>query len=188
MRELGIGEALVGNLGLIAPARSAGFDIRGDFGLNVFNSHTLQVLADAGLRSATASFEMRLGQVRDLVKCLDTELIVYGRLPLMVSEQCIIKTSGGGCSCETGAALSDRTGSIFPIVKEPGCRNVILNAHKLFLADKVADLRECGLWAGRLMFTTESPRECALLAKAYKGMNDYRPNGLTRGLYYRGVE
>ena len=188
VRAAGISEALVGNLGQIAPARNAGFALRGDFGLNVFNSQTLKVLADAGLRSATASFELRLGQVRDMIKCLDTELIVYGRLPLMVSDQCVVSAAGGGCICDSGVSLADRMGSVFPVVKEFGCRNVILNAHKLFLADKVADLRPCGLWAGRLLFTTETPRECALVTKAYRGMNDYQPNGLTRGLYYRGVE
>ena len=189
VKDLGVEEALVGNLGHVAIARSAGFRVRGDFGLNVFNSQTMQVLADAGLISATASFELRMAQVRDLVKCLDTELIIYGRLPCMVTEQCIISRSTGGCSCESGsAALSDRMGSVFPVVKEFGCRNVILNAHKLFLADKTDDILGCGLWAGRLMFTTESPRECVQIVKAYQGQSDYRPNGLTRGLYYRGVE
>ena len=189
VRATGISEALVGNLGHIAIARSAGFDVRGDFALNVFNSHTLQVLSDAGLLSATASFELRMAQVRDLVKCIDTELIIYGRLPCMVTDQCIISRAGGGCSCDSGnAALSDRLGSVFPVVKEFGCRNVILNAHKLFLADKTEDILACGLWAGRLMFTTETPRECVQIMKAYQGQSDYRPNGLTRGLYYRGVE
>ena len=188
-RELGVEEALVGNIGHIALARSEGFAVRGDFGLNLFNSQTAKVLADAGLRSATASFELRLAQVRDLSKFLDTELIIYGRLPCMVTEQCIISRSTNGCSCENGnAALSDRTGSVFPVVREFGCRNVILNAHKLFLADKSEDILRCGLWAGRLMFTTETPRECVQLMQAYQGQNDYRPNGLTRGLYYRGVE
>ena len=78
--------------------------------------------------------------------------------------------------------------SVFPVVREFGCRNVILNAHKLFLADKLDDILGCGLWAGRLLFTTESPRECVMVTKAYQGQSDYRPNGLTRGLYYRGVE
>ena len=188
-KALGVDEALAGNIGHIAIARSAGFRVRGDFGLNVFNSQTMQVLAEAGLRSATASFELRLAQVRDLVKCLDTELIIYGRLPCMVTEQCIISRSTGGCSCENGsAALSDRMGSVFPVVKEFGCRNVILNAHKLFLADKADDILGCGLTAGRLMFTTETPRECVQVVRAYQGQSDYRPNGLTRGLYYRGVE
>ena len=186
--DAGVREALVGNLGHIALARGAGFAVRGDFGLNVFNSQTMQVLSDAALRSATASFELRLAQVRDLVKCLDTELILYGRLPCMVSDQCIIHRASGSHSCQTPGMLSDRMGSVFPVVREFGCRNVILNAHKLFLADKLDDVMSCGLWAGRLMFTTESARECVMVTRAYQGQSDYRPNGLTRGLYYRGVE
>jgi putative protease len=187
--DAGVREALAGNLGHIALARAAGFAVRGDFGLNVFNSQTMQVLADAGLKSATASFELRLAQIRDLTKCLDTEMILYGRLPCMVSDQCVIYRASGSHSCQTtSASLSDRMGSMFPVVREFGCRNVILNAHKLFLADKLDDVMGCGLWAGRLMFTTESPRECVMVTKAYQGLSDYRPNGLTRGLYYRGVE
>ena len=188
VRDAGYTQALVGNLGHIALARGAGFDVRGDFGLNAFNAQTLQVLADAGLRSATVSFELRIAQIRDLVKCLDTEMILYGRLPCMVSDQCIISRASGSHSCQTPSMLSDRMGSVFPVVREFGCRNVILNAHKLFLADKLEDILDCGLWAGRLLFTTESPRECVMVTKAYQGQSDYRPNGLTRGLYYRGVE
>ena len=185
---IGVKEVLLGNIGHIALAKQCGLGIRGDFGLNCFNSHSLSVLEAAGLLSATASFELRLAQVRDLAKSIDTELIIYGRLPLMVSDQCIIKSAHGSCSCEKNAALSDRTGSVFPVVREFGCRNVVLNAHKLFLGDKMDDVRSCGLWAARLMFTTESPRECLQVTKSYLGLNEYRPNGLTRGLYYRGVE
>ncbi len=186
--ELGINEVLLGNIGHIALAKQCGLNVRGDFGLNVFNSHSLSVLSDAGLLSATASFELRMAQVRDMVKSMDTELIVYGRLPLMVSDQCVIKNANGSCSCEKGASMSDRMGSVFPVVREFGCRNVILNAHKLFLGDKREDILSSGLWAARLMFTTESPRECVMVTKSYLGLSDYRPNGLTRGLYYRGVE
>lgn len=186
--DMGIKQCLVGNLGHIALCRQTGLDVRGDFGLNTFNSWSLKTLSEAGLLSATASFELRMAQVRDMVKSLDTELIVYGRLPAMVTDQCIIKTSNGACSCSGGATMSDRMGSVFPVVREFGCRNVILNAHKLFLADKSDDILSAGLWAARLMFTTESPRECVEITKCYMGQNDYRPNGLTRGLYYRGVE
>ena len=79
-------------------------------------------------------------------------------------------------------------GSVFPVVREFGCRNVILNAHKLFLADKREDVYAAGLWGVRMMFTTESPRECVEVARVYRGLSDYQPNVLTRGLYYRGVE
>ena len=188
LRKMGIREARAGNIGHVYLAKSAGMSVRGDFGLNAFNSYTLRVLKNAELLSATASFELRLSQIRDLAKPIDTEIIVYGRLPLMVSDQCVIKKSSGHCSCRTPGSLSDRTGSVFPVVKEFGCRNVIYNAHKLYLADKKEDILSTGAWGTRLMFTTESGRECAEVARGYLGLSDYRPNVLTRGLYYRGVE
>lgn len=186
--DYGVNEALTGNLGHVFIARQAGMKVRGDFGLNAFNSYTLRVLQDAGFISATASFELRLAQTKAMAKPVDTELIIYGRLPLMVSDQCIIRQSAGRCNCQTPGQLSDRMGSVFPVVKEFGCRNVIYNAHKLYLADKRDDLYALGLWGLRMLFTTESPRECVEVAKGYLGLTDYKPNVLTRGLYYRGVD
>ena len=186
--ELGIRESLVGNIGHIFLARNAGMKIHGDFGLNVFNSYTLEVLKNAGLESLTASFELRIAQIKDLAKPINTEMIVYGRIPLMVSDQCVIKESAGRCACQTPGQLTDRMGSVFPVVKEYGCRNVIYNAHKLYLADKKEDVIAAGVWGMRLLFSTESGRECAEVAKGYMGLSDYKPNVLTRGLYYRGVD
>ena len=186
--DYGVNEALVGNLGQIMMARAAGMKLRGDFGLNAFNSYTLEMLNQMGFLSATASFELRIAQVKDMAKPLDTELIIYGRLPLMVSDQCIIKESAGRCACQTPAQMADRMGSVFPVVKEYGCRNVVYNAHKLYLADKKEDLYSAGLWGLRMMFTTESARECVEVAKGHMGLSDYKPNVLTRGLYYRGVD
>ena len=188
LQAAGVNQALVGNLGHVALAKQAGMEVRGDFGLNVFNSQTLDVLKAAGFLSATASFELRLSQIRDMLKPLDTEMIIYGRLPVMVSDQCVIRQSAGKCNCQTPTQMSDRTGSVFPVVREYGCRNVIYNAHKLYMADRRDELLPSGLWAMRLMFTTESARECVEVAKAYLGLTSYQPNMLTRGLYYRGVE
>lgn len=188
VKALGIEQALVGNMGHIKYVRLASLEVRGNFGLNVYNSDTLQVMNAAGLLSATASFELRLSQIRDMKKPLNTEVIAYGRLPLMVSDQCIIKNSAEQCNCQNAASLSDRTGELFPVVKEFGCRNVILNAHKLFLGDRRRDLESCGLWGIRLMFTNEGPEECVRIADSFLGKTSYVPNGMTRGLYYRGVE
>ena len=188
VKNCGVNEVLAGNIGHIIYAKNAGLEVRGDFGLNVFNSYSLDVLKNTGLLSATASFELRISQIRDLCKSINTEMIIYGRLPLMVSDQCVIRESAGRCACQTPAQMSDRTGSVFPVVKEFGCRNVIYNAHKLYLADKKEDILSAGLWGMRMMFTTESGRECAEVARGYLGLSSYKPNVLTRGLYYRGVD
>lgn len=187
-RGHGVQQALVGNMGHIFYARRAGMQLRGDFGLNVFNSYTEELLRQAGFLSVTASFELRMAQIRDLAKAVDTEMLVYGRLPCMITEQCVIRNSAGRCNCHIQNNLTDRRGSAFPVVRAFGCRNVIYNAHKLYLADKREDYESAGLWGVRLLFTTETPRECVEVAKSYLGLTDYRPNGLTRGLYYRGVE
>lgn len=186
--DRGVNEALVGNLGHAMLARQAGMKLRGDFGLNLFNSLSMETIQEAGFLSATASFELRIAQIKDLAKMLDTEMICYGRLPLMVSDQCIMRESAGRCTCQTPGQLADRMGSVFPVVREYGCRNVIYNAHKLYLADKKQDMFSAGLWGLRMMFTTESARECAEVARGYLGLSDYKPNVLTRGLYYRGVD
>ncbi len=188
VHSMGVTQVLLGNMGHIKYAKLAALDVRGDFGLNVYNSDTLQVLNAAGFLSATASFELRMSQIRDMHKPINTELLAYGRLPLMVSDQCIIKNSAGQCNCHNSVSLSDRTGQLFPVIKEFGCRNVIFNAHKLFLADRRRDLERCGIWGIRLLFTNEGPEECVRIADSYAGKTDYVPNGLTRGLYYRGVE
>lgn len=188
LKKAGIEEVLAGNLGHVMMARDLGLAVRGDFGLNVFNSYSLDILRNAGLISVTASFELRIAQIKDMLKSIDTEIITYGRLPVMVSDQCIIRQSAGKCACGKPGSLSDRTGNVFPVVKEFGCRNVIFNAHKLYMADKQEDIKAAGVWGTRLLFTTESPRETVEVFRCYKGTSDYKPNVLTRGLYYRGVD
>ena len=188
LRELGVDQALVGGLGAAALARELGFSLRGDYGLGAYNSQTLKELRHMGFLSAALSFELRLAQIRDLSKALDTELIVYGRLPLMITENCIIHNHSGQHTCSNVNLLTDRRGERFPVVKAFGCRNEILNAKKLFLADKAADWSALGLWGARLMFTTENARECVQLLERYQGQGSYQPNDYTRGLYYRTVE
>lgn len=187
-KKMGIKEILCGNIGQIVTAKSMGFDVRGDFGLNIYNSRSINVLRDLGLISATASFELRIEQIRDLSKSINTEMIVYGRLPLMITENCVVRNSTGVCSCESFTGLKDRNGFTFPVLKEFGCRNTILNSKKLFLADRQSDYMTAGLWGVRLQFTTENAMECSAIMARYLGMNDYEPSGHTRGLYYRGVE
>jgi len=184
----GVTEALVGNIGHIQYARGHGMAVRGDFGLNVFNSESLVVMRNLGLKSATLSFELKLEEIRGLSKQIDTELIVYGRLPLMITENCIIRNSSGACTCDSFSGLLDRQGALFPVVPEFGCRNVILNSKKLYMADKRRATSSLGLWAERLSFTTENALECVTVIKRYMGLGDYVPLGFTRGLYYRGVE
>ena len=189
-RDMGVQEALVGNLGLMIPVREAGLKIRGDFGLNIYNSASMNILRELELASATVSFEMTLPQIRDLSKAVDAELIAYGRLPLMVTEHCLIKNRTGECSCRNASTkLTDRTGAEFPIIKDgASCRSVLLNGKKLSWLDRQDDLGRLGIWAVRLYFTTENPREVDRVLAEFVNPTGFDPGACTRGLYLRGVE
>lgn len=187
-REAGVDSVYAGNLGLVSLCKELGFTLRGDFGLQVFNSQGIKEYKRLGFRSLTASFELKLAQIRDLSKAVDLEIIAYGRLPLMITENCAIKNQSGKCVCSNVNLLTDRKGVRFPVERAYGCRNEILNANKVFLADKAADWKKAGLRAIRLLFTTENGVECVQVLDAYRGKGNYVPNNFTRGLYYRDVE
>ena len=176
----------IGNLGHLPIVRGLGRTLRGDCGLNIFNSRALLFWREQGLDSAAVSFELRWQQIRDLKKHLPCEAIVYGRLPLMVTENCVTRC-GTGCTHGAGSVLTDRTGAQFPVTCIYGCRCEIQNSRTLFLADK-PEMRRCGLTYGRLRFTTETPEQCAVVLRRYQGGGDWSPDDLTRGLFYRGVE
>ena len=177
---------LAGNIGHIALARRLGFAVRGDFGLNAYNSRTLHALAEMGVQRQTLSFEARLAQIRDMKGPLETEMVVYGYLPLMIFENCAIRRQHGGrCSCQDGITyLTDRRGERFALLPEYGCRNTLLNSRPLCLREDFARL---GVQTARLLFTTETPEECARIARAF--LEDTPLAGeFTKGLYKRGVE
>ena len=190
LRDLGVRDVLVGNLGLIIPARDAGMRIHGDFGLNIYNSGSMNVLRSLELASATVSFEMTLPQIRDVSKAVNAELIAYGRLPLMVTEHCLIRNRTGECTCHLRSTkLTDKTGAEFPIIKDgDNCRSVLLNGKKLSWLDRQDDLNKLGLWAVRLYFTTENSREVDRVLNDYLNPTEFDPGACTRGLYLRGVE
>ena len=194
----GVSALLLGNLGHFPLARDSGLTLRGDYGLNAFNSRSLAFLEEEGLASACLSFELKGAQVRSLRLPLPAEAIVYGRLPLMVTENCLVQ-NGKGCRldtqgpavpgqapCRQGHVLTDRTGASFPILGVWGHRSELQNSLPLWLADR-EDWKRMGLTAARLRFTVESAEEAARILRAYQ-TGAQPPKKFTRGLWDRGVE
>ena len=196
--ELGASGVLLGNLGHFPLARECGLPLYGDFGLNVFNSRSLEFLRQRGLSSACLSFELRTAQIRDLRKPLPAEAIVYGRLPLMITENCLVKNAVGCGGCKSGPCvpsggacagrhtLIDRTGAAFPLLGVFGHRTELENCKTLYLGDR-SDWTQAGLSFARLRFTTETPEECLRVLQAYRS-HAPAPAEFTRGLSDRGVE
>ncbi len=190
LRKQGVTDVLAGNLGLLIPARECGMHIRGDFGLNLYNSGAIAMAKKLEFASATLSFEMTMPQIRDASKALPCEILIYGRLPLMVTENCLMHNRTGKCTCHLGPMkLTDKTGAEFPVIRDgDSCRSVLLNGKKLSWLDRQEDLSRLGIWATRLYFTTENPQEVDRVLSDYVHPNPFDPGACTRGLYLRGVE
>ncbi len=168
IKSLGIEYAVVSNLTGLAAAKNAGLNVRGDYALNVRTSADMRSYADMGLESATAMFDLTFKDIAALSKPIDTELIAYGRLPLMLTENCISRNHYGVCDrCETQRTIVGRDGEMYPILGEPGCRNLLLDSKKLYLADRQSDLSRVGVRYIRLEFTTENRSECGDVIRSY---------------------
>ena len=197
----GVTGVSIANLGHLSLVRGLDITLHGDWALNVYNSAALAFWKKEGLSSACASFELRDAQLRDLSKCLPCEAIIYGRLPLMVTENCL-NANESGCryfqerpasvpadgACASAPELTDRRGEHFPVLRAWGCRSEIENGKILYLADKARDWQSLGLRYACLRFTTESPEDCVRMLRAYQGETVEAPENITRGLFYRGAE
>jgi putative protease len=150
----------------------------------------MYTLRELELQSATLSFEMTLPQIRDLSKAVPCELLAYGRMPLMVTENCLFKGKTGECACQLGSIkLVDKTGAEFPVIRDGNnCRSVLLNGKKLSWLDRQNDLARLGLWAVRLYFTTENAKEVERVAASCVTPAPFDHGACTRGLYLRGLD
>ena len=169
-------------------------EIYGGERLNVMNSATVRLLFEKGVKRVTLSPELNIKEIKEITKNthLPTEVIAYGRLPVMVMENCVIK-SQGFCSKQGGNfALIDRMSERFPIICE-NCKNILLNSVPLYMADKMDDLLSLDVDVLRLKFTTENFDETKKVIHAYcDALSGKIPSSvferITRGHFYRGVE
>ncbi len=154
--EKGAGYALAGNLGHIRLARAAGLEVRGDFRLNVFNRAAARELASLGISEFIASPELTPAQCRDI----GGSAVVYGRIPLMTVEKCVIREVADCDKCGKGCvALTDRRGIKFPVFREQDHRNVIYNSFPTYMADREDDLIKYGIGYRHFIFSDETGAE-----------------------------
>ena len=174
LASLGVRYALVGNIGAIAMAKRAGLIPVGDFRLNVTNPESYNYLLELGLSEIVLSPELTPPHYRDI----GGGAIVYGRIPLMLTERCFVKENFGCKSCGT-ASLVDRLGKKFPIIRESGHRNLILNSTLTYMGDKRDILRGSSVRFEHFLFTTESGEEIL------RAIRSYRSGAPLRGVDFR---
>ena len=163
----GAKHALVGNLGHISLAESRGLILHGDFRLNITNRASLARALSLGFEDAVLSPELSLPQLRDIGGA--GNVIVYGRLPLMILEKCVGKELGSCDACREGRArLVDRKGIAFPVLREWEHRSVIYNSLPTCLSDRMDTIRAAGLGGEHYIFSAESLAECEAVVEAFR--------------------
>ncbi|MBW7572958.1 U32 family peptidase [Caproiciproducens sp. AGMB10547] len=183
-KEAGFSEVWAGNLGAAALAGKLGLTVHGGFSLNITNTAALEWYREFGLSDTELSFELTLAQAAAIGGELPRGLLLYGRLPLMLTRNCPAANAGGCKNCKTAPFLTDRKGIRFPVQCFGACSEV-LNSVPLYMADRLAEVRNQDF--GVLRFTTETAYEAEEVINRY--LTGAPGNGeLTRGLYYRGIE
>ena len=161
-KEMGAKFALVGNIGHIELAKAVGLNLIGDFRLNITNGYTKAEYEALGVHRFVLSPELTLPMARDI----GGGEIVYGRIPLMITERCFIRENFG-CKSREGAYLEDRTGARFPIICEAGHRNLILNSRPTYMGDRKRELWDAKISHGHFLFTVESAEDIYKAVSAY---------------------
>lgn len=186
-QQAGVRYALVGNVGALPLAREAGLIPVGGFGLNLTNRDAVAAYAAEGLAAATLSMELAFSDLRFAAESpIPTGLLLYGRQPLMLMRNCPRRNARGDrCDgCTPAAGVTDRRGITFPTACAGGCTE-LLNSTPLYYADRLSEVPAVAFWL--LHFTMETPEEVEATLRAYRHGGAPR-DGITRGLYRRGVE
>lgn len=130
-----------------------------DAGFYVWNTESMKVFSGR-VKRFCLPFELTFREQKEIAPKYPCEKVIYGRIPMMISANCIAKTCGN-CTGKTDRKvfLTDRYRKDFPVLLNcEHCMNVIYNSVPLSLHAKASEfLNLCDV---RLDFTMESLEEC----------------------------
>ena len=159
-----------------------GQELIADAGLYTWNSEARMQLRELGITTDTLPYECTVHELSDR-GCEGSECVIYGYQVLMISAQCLTKTTTG-CTRRPGIRwLKDRKGVQFPVRNECGiCTNYIYNSVPLELVTLKSETDRLGPGSVRYSFTIESADQTARILRGEL------PENITRGHFRKGVE
>lgn len=165
-----------------------------DYNVYAYNKEAKAFLRNLGCSFFVCPAELTFKELKER-DCDGDEMLVYGRIPVMTSTQCLKKSAGHCQKTPELFKVRDRKGKEFPVKNCCSyCYNVIYNSVPVSLHGWSEEVRKCSPASVRLAFTTESNKEAAAVAKRFVkeylwgeelGEPGYE---FTRGHYKRGVE
>lgn len=190
----GCGTLLTRSPEMLARLREAGLTslVRADAGLYTFNRDAEAFLEDTGVTRLTAPLELNRYELAERDN-RSSELILYGRIPLMITAQCLVKETVGCTGRSERHTLTDRTGAKFLVGCDCiFCYNEVLNSVPLMLFDEMKTIQSLGFPGVRVQCTVETGAETRRLLEmarcALRGAEIRFGGRFTRGHFLRGVE
>lgn len=186
--------------------------LHADYSMISYNPSALRFLHAHGFGEATLSPELNGRQMERLVKDspIPLTVVVSGRLPLMISEYCVLGSFLGGL--DTGKCsmpcrrqeffLRDRKNVDFPVMTDQFCHMHILNSKKLSLLPYVHQIRRMGVATLRIEGRGLSYSELQSIVRMYRDalgrkaprseedeeyLRMQEGKDITRGHYCRGI-
>ena len=163
LKRCNICGVLARNLEEIETLRDTDIRIVADHSVYVWNRRSLKQISEYA-DEVTLPLELNLHEAEDLISSGYADrlnMVIYGRAPLMVSANCVMKTYGKCTGNINGFKneLTDRYGKSEPVyVNCLHCYNEIFNAVPTTYHKKLADIKRMGIGRQRIDLTDESPR------------------------------
>lgn len=178
VKNNGTTRVLCQTAGQVSAVRNAGLCADMSYRANITGSMSLDVYRRLGCASVTLSPELPAGALRTLGETpgCAAGMIVYGHLPVMTLARCVI--CGGKCRkgniggrrenarphrCGTG--LTDRTGTVFPVIGMSDCTNIIFNSTPIVMSGMTGQFRKTGFM--HMLFTSETFEEAEKMTESY---------------------
>ena len=157
-------------------------EVIADAGVYTWNTEAQKEVRMLGATLDTCPYECAAAEL-SARKMDGSELVVYGRQPLMVTAQCLRKNTGGCTHAASWLTLTDRMKAQFPVRCEcTFCGNIIYNSVPLDLITAEKDRRFLSPVYIRYSFTTETA------AEVRRVLDGELPVSITRGHIRKGVE
>ena len=165
-----------------------------DYSVYQFNRYAKHFWQEEQIESFTAPLELNYKELKD-VGLQNSELVIYGYFPMMVSAQCVAKTTKG-CRHEKGRlTFTDRYQKEFTVKNHCDyCYNMIYNTAPVVLLDQKTEIQDLNPKALRLHFTIENSTEVRTILNMYEkvflqGDSCLEPGiEFTRGHFKRGIK
>lgn len=167
-----------------------GYALIPDAGLYCFNSEAAGFLSEF-TGEITIPYELNAKEAAHLTRAargrgMSANLIVYSRIPMMVTANCLCKTADlcqGARQKEQRFFLKDRYGATFPVVINcDHCYNVLYNSVPYSLHGAKKERDRIGAAAFRYDFTMETDEECRQILEGDFPFTEYTAGHCKRGV------